>query len=156
MHYRPISAHETAAVCHLAAHVFSALVAPLFEPEGVAEFLRYLAPNELALRLQHGHEVWVAEQARKIIGMLDVRNGDHIDLLFVDQAYHGQGIGRRLVETVIDALHTRNPLLSAVSVHATPNAVSFYTRLGFYPIGSLHLERGMRFLPMVLDLAKPP
>jgi GNAT superfamily N-acetyltransferase len=153
IHYRPMTPHETVAVCHLVAHVFSATVAPLFEPTGVAEFLQYLTPHELVKRLQHEHEVWVAEQAGKIVGVIEVRDGNHISLFFVDQTQQGRGIGRRLLKTAITACHQHNPTLTSISVHATPNAVPIYTHLGFQAVASEQVDRGMRYLPMTLDLA---
>jgi GNAT superfamily N-acetyltransferase len=155
MHYRRMTVHETAAVAHLAAHVFSASVAPLFEPVGVAEFLHYLAPHELAKRLHHEHEVWVAESGGKLVGMIEVRDGAHITLFFVDQAYQGQGIGRHLLQHVLESCRQRHPTLTALSVHATPNAVPIYTKLGFHPVAAEQVERGMRYVPMMLSLSEP-
>jgi GNAT superfamily N-acetyltransferase len=152
IHYRRMTAHETAAVCHLAAHVFTASVAPSFTPEGVAEFLQYLAPHEMVKRLHHEHEVWVAERAGQILGLIEVRDGNHIALFFVAQAYQGLGIGRRLLETVIQVCHTRQPTLAALTVHATPNAVAIYRRLGFVPTAPEQAERGMRYVPMIRKL----
>lgn len=152
-HYRLMKNHETAAVAHLAAHVFSATVAPYFEARGVAEFLQYLAPHEMVKRLHHEHEVWVAEQAGQIIGMIEVRDGNHVTLFFVDQSHQGQGVGRQLLTAVIQACQARNPALTALSLHATPNAVAIYQRLGFTPTAPEQSERGMRFVPMTLHLA---
>lgn len=152
-HYRQMTAHETHAVCHLAAHVFTANIAPYFDAQGVAEFLQYLAPHELVKRLHHEHSVWVAEHGGQIVGMLEVRHDNHITLFFVDQSHQGQGIGRQLLATVTQACQSRNPALTELSLHATPNAVAIYQRLGFTPTAPEQTERGMRFVPMTLQLA---
>lgn len=56
----------------------------------------------------------------------------HIDLL---QRARGQGIGRRMMEQVMDELHNRGSLGAhlAVSVLNTP-ALGFYRRLGFHEL----------------------
>jgi ribosomal protein S18 acetylase RimI-like enzyme len=58
----------------------------------------------------------------------------HIDLL---PELHGQGWGRRLVETVIAALRERGVTgLHLVASSANTGALAFYPRLGFEPLPS--------------------
>lgn len=58
----------------------------------------------------------------------------HIDLL---PDIQGQGWGRRLIETLADALRARGvPSLHLVASAANTGALAFYTRLGFTPLPS--------------------
>jgi hypothetical protein len=41
-----------------------------------------------------------------------------------------------------------------VTVHASPNAVLAYAKLGFQATGAEHVQNGIRFIPMVLDLPR--
>lgn len=60
----------------------------------------------------------------------------HIDLL---PEIQGQGWGRRLIETLADALRARGvPSLHLVASAANTGALAFYTRLGFTPLPSHH------------------
>mgnify|MGYP001373237590 CR=1 FL=1 len=152
MHYRPIHPHEAEAVCHLVAKVFCEFVAPTYEPEGVVEFLRYLTPDELWKRLHHDHFVLVAEEHGQLVGVIELYDHNHISLLFVDKAYQGQGVARTLVEMAVCDCRRHRPELEEVSVHATPNAVPVYTRLGFHPVAPEQCQNGMRFVPMVRKL----
>jgi GNAT superfamily N-acetyltransferase len=154
MHYRPIHAHEAEAVCHLVAKVFCEFVAPCYEPEGVVEFLRYLTPDELWKRLHHEHFMLVAEDQEKLVGVIELYDNNYISLLFVDKAHQGQGIARNLVELALRQCRQRNPALDEVRVHATPNAVPVYLKLGFQPTAPEQCKQGMRFVPMVRKLAK--
>jgi putative acetyltransferase len=53
---------------------------------------------------------------------------------FVDPNYHGRGIGKQLLFTVVDAVRAieRNPA-SLLCANATLTAVPFYTAVGFTP-----------------------
>ena len=58
----------------------------------------------------------------------------HIDLL---PHLQGQGWGRRLIDTLIDALRERGVAgLHLVASTDNPGALPFYTRLGFAPLPS--------------------
>jgi putative acetyltransferase len=65
-----------------------------------------------------------------VLGFMMVEDG-HMEALFIDPAYKGQGVGRYLVEF---ALMT-NPNLSTYVNEQNIQAVGFYTRLGFREIG---------------------
>jgi GNAT superfamily N-acetyltransferase len=156
MHYRPMHPYEAGAVCHLVAKVFCEFVAPYYEPEGVVEFLQYLTPDELWKRVHHEYFLLVAEDKDRLVGVIEMYGNNHISLLFVDKAYQGQGIARNLVELALDECRRRNPSLAEVSVHATPNAVPVYAHLGFRSIAPEQCRKGMRFVPMLLDLDELP
>jgi GNAT superfamily N-acetyltransferase len=156
MRYRPLAAHEVQAASHLAAQVFCEDVAPLFPPEGVAAFLQFLAPDELWKRLHHEHFILVAEEDHRLVGLIEMRDHNHIELLFVERAHQRQGIGRDLVELALRICRRHDPALAEVSVNATPNAVAVYQKLGFHPLAPEQCIDGMRFVPMVRDLAQGP
>jgi GNAT superfamily N-acetyltransferase len=84
--------------------------------------------------------------------MLEVRDWDHISLLFVAKARQGQGVGRQFVQLAIAACRQHKPGIGEITVSATPNAVPFYTRLGFRACAAEKLEIGMRFTPMALKV----
>jgi GNAT superfamily N-acetyltransferase len=153
IHYRSIRPHDEQAVSHLVAQVFMQFIAPLYAPEGVSEFLQYASPTAMSRRLHHEHFVLVAEHRDKIVGMIEVRDHDHISLLFVDGAHQRQGIARQLVKRALEVCLKRNPRLRAFTVYASPNAIGAYERLGFRATGPEQERNGMRFVPMALTPA---
>ncbi|MFM5126520.1 N-acetyltransferase family protein [Aeromonas veronii] len=75
-----------------------------------------------------GEQVWVAEQGGNICGFIAIWQPDHfVHHLYVSSDWHGQGIGRALLERgLADSTH------GSLKV-ATRNtaAVAFYHRLGW-------------------------
>jgi|LSQX01.2.fsa_nt_gb GNAT superfamily N-acetyltransferase len=141
--YRLMSPDEAPAVCKLVEQVFNQFVAPTYVPEGVREFLKYVDPEKLIRRSEDNHSVVVAEAHGRIVGMLEMRNGDHVSLLFVEPSEQKRGIAHGLMQRVI-ALHN----CQRITVHSSPNAEPIYARLGFTADGPEQTTHGIRFVPM--------
>lgn len=150
---RPMNAEEAGEVCRLVERVFIEFVAPGYAPEGVAEFLAVVDAEKMARRVSAGNLVLVAQAGDRLAGMVEVRFPCHVSLLFVDKAFHRQGIARRLFETALSSHIEVRPDLKAVIVNSSPYAVSIYGRLGFEATGPEEFRNGMVFTPMRLDLS---
>lgn len=62
-----------------------------------------------------------------LVGVIATRiNGNHIALFFVKGKYHRQGIGRRLLDRVVE-----NCTSNIITVNSSPCAVKIYRHLGF-------------------------
>lgn len=74
--------------------------------------------------------------------------------LAVDQAFQGQGIGKQLLKAMLElALQQREQSgCVGVVVDAKPQAVSFYTQLGFMALEVLSGELGRRPEPLPMFL----
>jgi|SRR5690348_5608382 len=79
-------------------------------------------------------EVWVAEWNGAPVGFyrLDVANAD-LDLMFVDDAAQGHGVGRRFFEHLRGFAMTKG--LTQIQIVAHPPAADFYRRMGAVDIG---------------------
>ena len=135
-------------VCRLVRQVFNDFVAPLYAQEGVEEFLRYADPGLMAKRAQSNHLALIAEANGELIGAIEMRDFNHISLLFVAREKQRQGIGRQLLQEALTIARRYEPGLSEVDVHSSPNAVDAYERLGFQAVGPEELENGISFIPM--------
>ena len=122
--------------------------ADVYTAEGVRNFQDFITDTTLHRMFVMGsYQMFVALDQNKIVGMITLRNGFHISLLFVDAKYHRQGIGRALIE------HLREYLLSEVgisriTVNAAPYATGFYHKLGFLDIGPERERDGILYTPM--------
>lgn len=89
----------------------------------------------------------VALREGEIAGVISMRDWRHVAFLFVDQASHGQGIGRALwddMRALALAAGHAGPFL----VNADLNAVPFYQRLGFAVCGGQAQSLGVACMPM--------
>ena len=151
--YRAMKASEEQQVCDVVVRVFTEFVAPLYSPAGVQEFLTYAAdPGQLRSRLLSNHFVLVAELQGRIVGAIEVRNGDHVSLFFIDGEVQRKGIGQGLWHRALNACLAGWPDLARITVHSSPNAVEAYERLGFEAEGPEQIVNGIRFVPMAFAI----
>lgn len=150
MDIRPAGPEDLGEASRLSAEVFLQAVAPLYSDEGTRVFLDYASADQWRERHERGQPTWLALEQGRLVGVLHLRDGNHISLFFVAAAYQRNGVGRRLL------LHVRKTLgVRVLTVHASPNAVPGYERLGFVPSGPEAVQSGLRFTPMraVFDFA---
>jgi GNAT superfamily N-acetyltransferase len=147
---RPIEAGEEESVGDLVRRVFDRFVAPDFPEEGIREFLRYAHPSELARRCREGQLTLVAEVRGELAGVIEMRDLEHVAMLFVERP--GRGLGRKLFETALGMCRDRRPELTSISVYSSRYAVKAYERLGFRVSGEEQTKNGIIFIPMRLSL----
>lgn len=87
--------------------------------------------------LQGNGELWVAESGPTLVGFVTVRLGDHdqaeIPQLFVQKSYRGYGVGRRLVDAALGWARAAGlKRIRAIAVIENPEALLFFTRIGFH------------------------
>ncbi len=143
---RPDEADEA---CALARAVFDRFIAPAQPEAGRQLFHRFAQPAALLRRHSTRYASWVAVAGPRVIGLLHIHARNHLSLLFVAPEFQGRGIARQLLCTAA----ARGGLVAPVTVNASPNAVSFYSRLGFAPEGPALLKNGVHHQPMRLAAA---
>jgi GNAT superfamily N-acetyltransferase len=139
---------ETEAVSRLACDVFEEFVAPSYSLEGRTEFRSYATPEALRERNRVDHLTLVAEAAGRLVGMLHLKQGRHVALLFVRGGQQRCGVGRALVQAAITHSRSTRQPSEELSVNSSPNAVSAYERMGFVAVGPEQAFKGIRFIPM--------
>ncbi|AKH63020.1 MULTISPECIES: GNAT family N-acetyltransferase [Photorhabdus] len=103
-------------------------------------------PHTIELPIEHievGY-VYIAEQAGVILGfsvVLPQSDGDaELDGLFVEPTVWHQGVGRQLLKTVLNNVHTEGG--TSLRVLANPQAEGFYIALGFERLGEKRAQLG--------------
>jgi len=145
---RPARADYLAAISAICMAAFHEAVAQSLSAQGVATFTKVAAADAFAERLQGDNHILVAEQDGDIVGVIELKKGRHLAMLFVDPACQGQGIGHALLQAVLPQLRT-----PAMSVRASLNAVPTYQRYGFVIDGEVGEFNGLVYQP--LSLAAP-
>lgn len=136
----------------LAFRVFLKYEAADYGPEGIRNFAEFVTDESLKKMFLAGeYLLYVALDADKIVGLISLRSGNHISLLFVDSTYHRKGIGRELMYCLRDYMK-RNTKYSYLTVYASPYGVPFYKRIGFVSTGVETRKDGMIYTPMKWEL----
>lgn len=149
---RLMESGEEAPVCKLVERVFITNEASEISQQSISLFLSYANPVRMAERVaQDFCFVLVAVQADQLIGMIEVRNYNHIALLFVDDEHQRQGIASSLLEVAIEKCREKNAALRRITVNASPYGLPVYAHWGFHPIGEEIEVDGMLFTQMALD-----
>ena len=100
------------------------------------------------------HFVLTAEMHGQVIGMIEIRENNHISLFCMEKQYRRRGIGRRLLQKALELCGKYNPQISEVSVNSLPSSVHIYERLGFHLQKPEWIESDLPYTPMLLDLSK--
>lgn len=149
---RLMDSGEEAFASNLVTSTFQRDVAPLYDQEGIREFLSYTNPSALQGRQFRDHIILVASKSESIIGVLELRDYYHVSLLFVETTHQRQGVGRLLVNEALRLIRANHPETEEVTVNSSPNAVEAYKRFGFQVTGELQVKNGIGFVPMTLSL----
>lgn len=132
----------------LAFKVFLKYEAMEYGEEGIRNFAEFVTDESLKKMFLIGEYIlFVALDGEKIIGLISLRSGNHISLLFVDEEYHRQGVGRALIKCMQEYL-LENTKHQKMTVFSSPYGVPFYHRVGFHDIGKETKKEGIIFTPM--------
>lgn len=144
---------EEEAVSEMVVSVFNAFVAPRYSEEGRNTFLEYVTPKAISLRrMRPTHFFLTAKSSGRLVGLIEVRDFDHVGLLFVEKEPHGKGIARGLLEGAIDRVKRHNSENAVLTVNSSPYAVPVYQKLGFVATSGEQITNGILYHPMRLEI----
>ena len=150
--YRPMEPADAEAVSRLIVESFTEFIGPEYTEEGRAEFLRYVQPAALVERTRSNHFLLVAMGGGRPAGVIELRDNDHVSLLFVDAGHQRHGIARELLERALAVARPAKPGLERVTVNSSRYGVPAYERLGFRQTGPERTVNGIVFIPMAHQL----
>jgi len=131
----------------LAEDVFMQFEAPDFPPRGVESFRNFIWGKRIAEMIKDGSfVVWGCYCENQLVGMLAMRDCQHISLAFVMADFHRQGIGRMLYSQAkkYASLHLKRK----ITVNASPYGLPFYRAIGFKETDMENVVDGVRSTPM--------
>ena len=151
-HIRKAMEKDWDVAMELAFKIFLKYEAEEYGQEGTDHFVSFVTDSTLKkMFLQGDYKLFLAETAEEIIGLISVRNGNHISLLFVDDKYHRKGVGSALITYLADYMKLTTDF-SKVTVNAAPYGIPFYHSIGFQDMGPMIKKDGISFVPMELYL----
>ena len=150
--YQRMEAGDEIQVSTFITEVFNQFVAQGFSQEGIGEFMKYIQPDTLANHLKSNHFGLIAFVGPKIIGVIVVRDYNHVALFFVDSRHQRRGIGRKLFNKALELCVCHDIKISKITVNASPNSINAYKNLNFEPTDSEQCVNGIRFVPMIFRI----
>lgn len=143
----PARQDEWESAMEVAWRTFLKFEAPEYTQEGADHFLEFISGEQLYKMFLCGEfKVMVAKERGRIVGMAALRAGCHVSLLFVDEKFHGMGIGRKLVAALQQTYLAEGCV--QLTVNAAPYAIGFYEKLGFIKTDDMKTADGITYLPM--------
>lgn len=137
----------------LVMNVFKQYVEPEYSQQGIDTFYRFIEEDSIINNLgkNDSFKMWAAYKNDNLVGVVAVKDSNHISLFFVDSKYQKQGVGKKLFTTVV-ALAIKNKI-KRITVNSSPFATPIYHHYGFKDTGVEKNIDGIRFTPMEYDLS---
>ena len=154
--YRMMQPAEAEQVSGLVRAAFDEFVAADHAEEGLVAFRRYTEPDAVRARIESGsHFVLVAEAGGRLAGIIEIRDCNHVALLFVGKEFHRRGIARALFDRGLRQARVARPGVERVTMNSSRYGVRAYERLGFRQTGPERSVNGIVFVPMAMRLDRP-
>lgn len=131
---------------------FDSYIAPEYTPQGVAEFRKYVEPAALLERTHQDHFIVIATHGDTLAGMIEIRQNNHVALLFVAAPFQRQGISRGLLDYAMDHAQSQEGAVERVTVNSSRFGVPAYEALGFLQTGPERAVNGIVFTPMAMRI----
>ncbi|WP_415888044.1 GNAT family N-acetyltransferase [Neptuniibacter sp. QD37_6] len=123
---------------------FSDSVAGSLSDEGIATFTAISSADAFAERMKADNRMLVAEGKNgEILGVVELKEGHHIAMLFVTPSQQKGGIGRGLLTAVLKYARSET-----VTVSASLPSVPAYQKYGFKLAGDVGELSGLVYQPM--------
>lgn len=154
MQIRQATISDASYIANLISGLSLKFITPEFSAEATQHFLG--ANDQAAIEgfFEQGFVYFVAEDhganGVEIIGCIGMRNHSHLYHLFINEAWQGQGLARKLWQHAMSYCEDQgNP--GSYTVNSSNNAVKVYQALGFVRTAPMQQMHGVWFNPMQWD-----
>ena len=149
MRIREIEEKDLEAVSAICMDAFSATVAGSLSAEAASTFSEIASSASFLERMRKDNLILVAECNRWIGGVVELKEGRHVAMLFVEPGYQKRGIGKRLLLAALSYAR-----VDTVTVSASLSSVPMYRKFGFECKGGISESAGLVYQPMEIELNK--
>lgn len=146
---RELEQKDLERVSSICMNAFMISVAPGLSNEGVATFKGIASVGSFSSRMNEDNIILVCEENEKIQGVIELKDGRHVAMLFVAPGAQKRGIGRALVSAIMPSTKAVK-----ITVSASLNSIPAYSRYGFICTGDPDEKSGLKYQPMELELNK--
>lgn len=111
--------------------------------EGIDNVLKFISLDNIKSR--NSLILQAKDFTKKIIGMIEIVNNNHISLFFVNDKYFKRGIATKLFESAINICNSK-----LYTVKSSYYALGFYKKLGFVQLfNDIQVVNGVHFYYMI-------
>jgi GNAT superfamily N-acetyltransferase len=129
--------------------IFDEFVGKDYSEEGNDSFKDYIKPQNILTRINEKNcKFFTAKYGDEIIGILEIKNRDHISLFFVKKEFLGKGIGKKLLKYYLRSIRNENSGIKTVTVNSSIYAEKIYSKLGFIKTNEIQEKDGIKYIPM--------
>lgn len=139
-------AEAVSAIC-IASFLHS--VADTLPEQGKTTFSNIAASNAFLGRIKGDNLMLVAENDENIVGVIELKEGRHVAMLFIRPEHQKSGIGRKLLLSAL-----KYAKVETVTVSASLSSVTAYEKYGFECSGEIGESAGLVYQPMEIKLSK--
>ena len=130
-------------------NIFNEFVGKDYSAEGNNTFKVYIKPENIKNRfIDKSSEFYTVKINNKIVGIIEIKNKDHISLFFVQAEFHGKGIGKFLFKHYLNRTKKENSEIKAITVNSSIYAEKIYSKLGFTKTNEMEEKEGIKYIPM--------
>jgi len=147
MHIRKMTLDDLPGVNTLCLDAFMLAVAPSLSRQGVETFAKVAAQQAFAERMTGDNLMLVYVVEETLAGLIELKEGRHVAMLFVAPGWQRRGVGRRLMAAALE--HANGDV---VTVRASLSSVKAYERYGFALAGEVGEFAGLVYQPMEKQL----
>ena len=149
MNIREVENKDVEAISVICMNSFLKSVADTLSDEGVSTFSKIASSDSFLNRMKEDNLILVAENGEEIKGVIELKEGRHVAMLFIDHEHQKKGIGRKLILSAL--AHAR---CSTVTVSASLSSIPAYSKFGFMCKGDIGESAGLVYQPMEIELNK--
>lgn len=149
MNIRKIQDKDIAAVSSVCLNSFNDSIAISLTNKGISTFSKIASISAFCDRVKEDNLIHVAEDNGTIKGVIELKEGRHLAMLFVDPKYQKQSIGKKLLFSVLPFCRG-----NTLTVSASISSVKAYEKYGFECSGEIAESEGLVYQPMEIELNK--
>jgi len=136
-------------VSNMVDNIFNEFVGKYYSVEGNNTFKDYIKPQNILKRVtDKSSQFFTVKINNEIVGIMEIKNKDHISLLFIKKEFHGKGIGKYLFEHYLNKTKRENIEIKIITVNSSIYAEKIYSKLGFIKTNEIQEKDGIKYVPM--------
>jgi len=122
-------------------------IAPTLTTKGQENLLASFTIETIKNNITGNVQYFLSELDLQIVGLIGIKNNDHLYHLFVKTEYQNRGIATKLWHVAkAHCINAGNK--GRFTVNASVNSKNMYEKLGFYETAEIMDKNGITFIPM--------